>query len=102
MTATIPDKTFADCGFYQMFFTNRYFYDVPVSLLFDNKIMSAPDAMIAGKVKTMTIHFSGKDPEAKFLYPVDNEQRKNLTSNPDNSKIKIKVRGKFDVKYFDI
>ncbi len=102
LITTSIDRTVNLAGFYPIYFKNRHFYDVPVCLMFDNKIMFAPDAMAAGKLETMTIYFSTSDPVAKFSYPINNKQFQKLSKNPESEKKRIKLRGKIATKYFDI
>jgi len=102
LITTSIDRTVKSTGFYPIYFKNRNFYDVPVSLMFENKIMFIPDAMAAGKIEIMTIYFSTSDPVAKFLSPIDDEQFQKLSRDPESVKKRVRLRGKTEAKYFDI
>ena len=102
LISTSADRTVNNARFYPMYFNNRNFYDVPVCLMFNNRIMFAPDAMAAGKLEPMIIYFSDSDPVAKFLFPIDEEKYQKLAQDPKAEKVRPKLKGNIGTKYFDI
>lgn len=85
------EQTINNVSFRELIFTNKVFYDVPVSLIFDNFCLMLPDVEIKSKKEMMTIFCSAKGSELKFLFPISKNKFDEAALRPDAKIVKMKL-----------
>jgi len=77
--------------FRELIFTNKVFYDVPVSLIFDDFCLVLPDVEIKSKKDMMTIFCSAKSSKLQFLFPISADKVDEFALKPDPQIVKMKL-----------
>lgn len=93
MSNGLDSKHTIKAGFYPMIFINKHFYDAPVCLVYENKLLFSPDAYIERHIEAVTIYFSNKYQKAKFLFPTPDHEFEALKKQSDSEVVEINARG---------